>query len=488
MTLFPGFARLALGLSLAAIGRPVLAGSPPDSLRIDTYRFGPFGPVVLYRYREHPARVALFVSGDGGWNLGVIEMARELAAMDALVVAIDIRRYLNALDNSKQPCAYPAGDLEELSQWIQHKLGYPTYTQPLLVGYSSGATLVYAALAQAPPTTFAGGLSLGFCPLIRTSRLFCRGGGPASIAEPRARSVRVAPADSVRTPWTVLQGEADSSCTAADAASFVRQARGGRIVLLPAVGHGFGVESRWKQPFREAFDSLARGTAESPAAKVAEIADLPLVELRSRSRSRDVAVVVSGDGGWASIDRQIGENLAAAGIPVVGLNSLRYFWKARTPEGASADLARILRHYLDAWKASDVLLVGYSRGADVLPFMVARLPDDLRRRVRLVALVGLSRRAGFEFHFADLFRSENGADRPTVPEIRRLRGLRLLCVYGSDESDSACRDLPPDLAIGIELPGGHHFRGAYREVAGRILQMIRADTQTSRMQGALPAR
>jgi type IV secretory pathway VirJ component len=468
-------ARLALGLSVAALAPPVEATPAPDSLRVDTLRFGPFGPVVVYRYGQHPHRVALFVSGDGGWNLGVIEMARELAAMDALVVGIDIRRYLKSVESSRQPCTYPAGDLEQLSQWIQQKLGYPKYTQPVLVGYSSGATLVYVAQAQAPPTTFGGALSLGFCSLIRTTKRFCRGGGPASAVEARAHSIRVMPGDSVASPWMVLQGEADSSCTTADAQAFVRRVRGSRIVLLPKVGHGFGVETRWKQPFREAFETLARNTAAAPAVSVPGIADLPLIELRSKQASPELAVVVSGDGGWANIDRQIGESLAAAGIPVVGLNSLHYFWKARTPEQASADLARILRYYMSAWKASDIVLVGYSRGADVLPFMVARLPEDLRTRIQLVSLVGLSRRAGFEFHFADFFRRENRADRPTVPEIERLRGMRLLCVYGADEEDSACRDLPPDLATSIQLPGGHHFRGAYQQVAGRILQTIRTD-------------
>jgi type IV secretory pathway VirJ component len=283
------------------------------------------------------------------------------------------------------------------------------------------------------------------------------------------------PGDSLVSPWIVLQGEADSSCTAADAQAFVRQVRASRIVLLPKVGHGFAVEPRWKQSFREAFATLARTTAASPGVTVPGIADLPLIELKSAQPSPVLAVVVSGDGGWASIDRQIGESLAAAGIPVVGLNSLHYFWKARTPEQASADLARILRHYLTAWKASDIVLVGYSRGADVLPFMVARLPEDLRQRIQLVSLVGLSRRAGFEFHFADFFRRENRADRPTVPEVERLRGMRLLCVYGADEEDSACRDLPPGLAMRIQLPGGHHFRGAYQQVAERILQTLRAD-------------
>ncbi|HEY7636166.1 MAG TPA: AcvB/VirJ family lysyl-phosphatidylglycerol hydrolase [Gemmatimonadales bacterium] len=473
MTFRPGLTRFVLGLSSVALTTPAFAAGPTDSLRIEIYRFGPFGPVTVYRYQEHPAHVALFVSGDGGWNLGVTQMAKELATMDALVVGIDIRRYLKSVEGSRQPCAYPAGDLEQLSQWIQHKLGYSSYTPPLLVGYSSGATLVYVALAQAPPTTFAGGLSLGFCRLIRTARLFCKGDGPAATFDRPARSVRVAPADSLRTPWTVLQGQVDSSCTAADAVSFVRRARGSRIVLLPEVGHGFGVEAHWREPFRAAFETLARNAAAPPPVAVPGIRDLPLVELRSRPGSRDLAVVVSGDGGWASIDRQIGESLSAAGIPVVGLNSLHYFWKARTPEQASADLARILRHYLGAWHTSDVVLVGYSRGADVLPFMTAGLPDDLRSRVRLVALVGLSRRAGFEFHFADLFRGGSRTDRPTVPEIQRLQGMRVLCVYGADEQDSACRDLPRGLAVTVELPGGHHFGGAYREVAGRILQMIR---------------
>jgi hypothetical protein len=42
-----------------------------------------------------------------------------------------------------------------------------------------------------------------------------------------------------------------------------------------------------------------------------------------------MAVVVSGDGGWAGIDRDLGEELAREGLPVVGLNSLQYFWKPR---------------------------------------------------------------------------------------------------------------------------------------------------------------
>ena len=143
-------------------------------------------------------------------------------------------------------------------------------------------------------------------------------------------------------------------------------------------------------------------------------------------------MIVSGDGGWASLDRDIGEALAAKGIPVVGLNSLRYFWRARTPDEAGRDLARILRHYLDAWKARDVVLVGYSLGAEVLPFMASRLPPDLRSRVRLVALLAPGRTASFEFHVSEWLRPVRGRS-PTAPEIERLsRAARSLpAMYGA---------------------------------------------------------
>ena len=43
-----------------------------------TAQFGRFGKITVYRPSLHPAHVVLFVSGDGGWNLGVVDMAREL--------------------------------------------------------------------------------------------------------------------------------------------------------------------------------------------------------------------------------------------------------------------------------------------------------------------------------------------------------------------------------------------------------------------------
>src|SRR5262249_49795681 len=153
---------------------------------------------------------------------------------------------------------------------------------------------------------------------------------------------------------------------------------------------------------RAAFLGIAGATREEDrAVPAADVADLPLVEVRATGTpTGTLAVMLSGDGGWASIDRDIGGELAARGVDVIGLTSLRYFWTRRTPESAAADLDRILRHYLAAWGAQRVLLLGYSRGADVLPFLAARLAPDLRARVAIVALLGPSRSVDFEFHLS----------------------------------------------------------------------------------------
>jgi type IV secretory pathway VirJ component len=463
-------AAVLVSLALAGCSHgPGASGAEQKAAISNTPRFGRFGPVALYQQRAHPNRVVLLVSGDGGWNHGVVGMAKDIAGMDALVVGIDIRHYLRSLGRAPERCSYPAADFEALSQWVQRRLDFPRYIPPILMGYSSGATLVYATLAQAPPGTFAGAISLGFCPELSVKRTFCSGSALASIPRLQGGSIQFGPAEHLGAPWIVLQGAADSTCGLAQAVTFVDRTPGASIVSLPTVGHGFAVTRRWLPQLRDALTRLDRASLSRESTVAAPVRDLPLVELPAASGASTLAVVVSGDGGWANLDRQLGETLSQQGVSVVGVNSLEYFWRPRTPDGAAADLTRILRHYMPAWGASRILLVGYSRGSDVLPFMVSRLPADLRGKVKLVALLGLSKRAAFELHLTDFFRT-SGSGLPTVPEIQKLRGMHVLCVYGSEESDSGCRSLSPDLASGMSLAGGHHFGGAYREIARRILR------------------
>ena len=196
---------------------------------------------------------------------------------------------------------------------------------------------------------------------------------------------------------------------------------------------------------------------------------LPLVEVPATAGNSDTLVVlVSGDGGWAKIDRSIAAVLAGRGMPVVGLNSLRYFWTARTPEGAARDLQSILETHLAKYRKGRAVLVGYSRGADVIPIMASRLPAELRQKIRLIALLGPSLRVELELHVADWLRdSQRGI--AVRPELEKLAGVKTLCIYGEDDRDSLCSGLSqPNVEI-IMLRGGHHFDGDYERLAKMIL-------------------
>jgi type IV secretory pathway VirJ component len=442
----------------------------------DVLEFGRFGSVTVYREAAQPRQVVLFVSGDGGWNLGVVDMARELATTGALVVGIDILRYLKALDAGSDGCLYPAADFEALSQFVQKELDLPRYLTPVLVGYSSGATLVYAILVQAPPNTFAGAVSLGFCPDFPATKPFCKGRGLAWEPRPKGKGVDFLPAAHLQEPWIALQGTVDQVCDPAGTESFVRQVPRGEVVMLPKVGHGFSVPRNWLPQFKDALERLV-GAAPSAGAATerqadADVSDLPLVEVPARGEATDtLAVIISGDGGWAGIDRDLGGAMADRGVAGVGLDSLRYFWRKKTPEIAGRDLERIVRHYLAAWGKSRVLLVGYSRGAEVLPFMANHLPADLRARVALIALLGPSPSVEFEFHVGDWLGGGAARDElPVRPEIEKLTGTPILCFYGAAEQDSLCPDLPATLATAVQMKGGHHFGGGYATIAERILR------------------
>jgi type IV secretory pathway VirJ component len=63
--------------------------------------------------------------------------------------------------------------------------------------------------------------------------------------------------------------------------------------------------------------------------------------------------------------------LADNDVPVVGFNTLRYFWTARTPEETARDVPRTMEHYMRTWSRERVVLLGYSIGADVMPYSIA---------------------------------------------------------------------------------------------------------------------
>jgi len=468
-------------LVLVQVTEAASAGSPAAPL---TFSYGRFGETTIYRPGAKPTGVTLFISGDGGWNLGVVDMARHLVDLGSVVVGIDVRHYRDQVNRGGTPCQDFGADFENLSHAVQQRLGLDDYWLPVLVGYSSGATLAYAVAVQSPKGTYAGVLSLGFCPDLDLRQPICPGAGlryefdraPRSDAGPSdpgpVKGVIFQPAGSNTTPWFALQGDVDQVCAPAATREFVAQTGAATLVSLPKVGHGYSVERNWLPQFVASYRSVANSSQTRPTLVHTE--DLPLVEVPAQdaagpSLSEVFVVLLTGDGGWAGIDQDVAGELARRGVPVVALNSLKYFWKAREPQRAAHDLERVIDGYGAHWGRREVLLIGYSFGADALPFLFSRLDPRIRREVRGVALLGLGADASFEIHVGNWIAGRGTQESPTVPEIKRISDTRVLCVYGRDERDSPCPALQGSGVSVVALDGGHHFGGDYGSLARQII-------------------
>ncbi|MFL6235113.1 MAG: AcvB/VirJ family lysyl-phosphatidylglycerol hydrolase [Thermoanaerobaculia bacterium] len=202
-----------------------------------------------------------------------------------------------------------------------------------------------------------------------------------------------------------------------------------------------------------------------------KVKGVPLIEVPAAAQvpGRDeLAVLLSGDGGWAETDRGLAASLSQGGIPVVGWNALRYFLRRKRPDQVGRDLEKVLRVYLPLWHKEKVVLIGYSFGADVMPFLVTRLPADLAEKVSLVVLMGPTGTADFHFHPSEWLRKPSDDSLPMLPELEKLRGREILCAYGRKEKDSFCLHLD-GLANLLIRPGGHIVGKDYGPVAEWIL-------------------
>ena len=415
-----------------------------------------FGEIRIFGNREKAASFVMLLSDSGGWDPGAEAFAEALAVRGAIVAGIDVLSYLENLVEDDEDCHYLAGEFERLAQVIQQNIGMKHYYRPLLAGYREGGALVYAILAEGPQS-IDGGLSKGFCPSLHLDHPLC--GEDEKISEPVTKegTVRLLPVKKMGTPWLVESLKGDVRCDSEAGRRFISQIGNVEFVDGPVAV--------------EKLLSLAK------APKVPSnisTNDLPLIELPAERKEEPYfAIFISGDGGWASIDKEIGDVLARNGISVVGVDALRYFWKKRTPAEAGRDLERIIKDYLEGWSRDQVVLLGYSLGADVLPPMFNNLSGEIKAKVRRIILLNAAPFTDMQVHLTDWIGLET--DRggiPLLPELARIGPDRLFCIYGLDDDETVCRGLSPSIGRAQGLEGSHHFDGDYEKVAGLILKEL----------------
>ena len=210
------------------------------------------GEVTVYAAKGESRGLALFASGDGAWNLGVWDMAHAAADLGYWVAGFSTPAFLKALENGDGECSDASGLLDRIGSKVKNEFKLSADWRPVLIGYSSGATIMYAALAQAGDTRFGGAMTLGFCPDLIIHKPFCEGAGLTADKQTKPPyGIVFNTVPRVSAPWIVLQGDIDQVCNPPATEAFVKQVQGGQVVVLPKVGHGYSVPRNWMPQYRQ---------------------------------------------------------------------------------------------------------------------------------------------------------------------------------------------------------------------------------------------
>jgi type IV secretory pathway VirJ component len=400
--------------------------------------------------------VVLF-SDARGWSSVSDDTAAALARDGALVVGVDLPAYLQRLNaHTGETCHGVVGDIESISRQIQRERGNTSYLTPIVAGVGEGGALAAIILAQAPAATIAGAVSYDPTAAVSSRIPLCS----ATSAEPEGGFAY--------GPWQSLPGFWKVAFPASGDTAGRR-----RIAALKAAGTPVNV-SNATGGAAETLEALLQPLlAPGAIAPAAGIADLPLVELPAKPRGSLLAIVLSGDGGWRDVDRSIAQKLQSDGVSVVGWDSLRYFWSKKSPEQAARDLGAVIDTYTSRWGASKVALIGYSFGADILPFAYDHLSPEAKVRVVQLSLLGFASAANFEITVSGwLGAAPDKEALPTEPALVPIDPTMVQCFYGANEDDSACPLLTAKTEV-IRVPGGHHFDNDYGALARRILDGFR---------------
>jgi type IV secretory pathway VirJ component len=412
----------------------------------------PTGVIILFTDPVHPEMTGA--------------TATALRELGAVVGVVDSAAYFKVLGAQQGGCLWLSSDIEALNRDLQHKLNFPEFRLPVLASLGESGALVEALLIEAPSYSFAGGVSTDFRPTIPLPLNFC--GGPAvEAAQPPATGYTLS-AQKVAAPWNLIPatGAEDAVADWLDGTD--------NVELMPLAKDG-----PLGDPVTALADAVKPMLAEAAATDPNSLKDLPLIEVPPEGAALApggppqpyIAIIYSGDGGWRDLDRTLGQVLSAHGVPVVGVDSLLYFWQPKRPEIVAHDLERIIEHYRKEWHAEKVVLVGYSFGADIMPFAYNRLEPAVQADVAEVSLLGLSRNANFEISVEGYFEdAKTAASQPVEPELAKMPSPLVQCFYGEEEAtESACTTPAGEKTEIIKTVGGHHFGDDYDALAMDIM-------------------
>ena len=185
--------------------------------------------------------------------------------------------------------------------------------------------------------------------------------------------------------------------------------------------------------------------------------DFAVTEWKTAKHDKPFVFYISGDGGMNDFSTNLCKEINESGYDVAALNAKSYFWNKKTPAETAKEIINYLQKQFIGRTNQEFVVVGYSFGADVMPFIVNNLTEATHEKLMSTVLLSPSTSTDFEIHWSDMFGSSKKRSMDVVAEINKLGAKKLAIICGDDEDEFPFKQVKiPNFKNAI-LPGGHHY-------------------------------
>jgi len=197
----------------------------------------------------------------------------------------------------------------------------------------------------------------------------------------------------------------------------------------------------------------------------------------SNTGIKPLVIFITGDSGRSSFDEKLTDSLCAERMPLMCINSYKYFHKRKTPQQTLDSLLPYIDFNLKKYNRQKFIFAGYSFGSEVVPFLYNIMSDEWKDRVEFIVLISPSYNSDFKIHFFDqVGLTCRHWPYDVLHEIMKIDNKKIIVFWGKDEKKFEEKEFTKHNITVHHLKGGHRHTDV-SPVIEVINQRIKEETE-----------
>jgi len=179
----------------------------------------------------------------------------------------------------------------------------------------------------------------------------------------------------------------------------------------------------------------------------------------STDGNKPLVIFFTGDSGKSFFDEKLTDSLCANNIPLMCINSYKFFRKRKTPQQTLDSILPYIGLNFKKYNRQKIIFAGSSFGSEVVPFLYNLMSDEWKDKVEFIVLLSPSYNSDFKIHFSDqLGLTCKHWPYDVLHEIMKIDDKKVIVFWGKDERKFLKEEFTKhNIAV-------HHLKGGHRHI------------------------